>query len=64
MTPIYATHFDSADRIMSVVQADYSYKMSNWLNGLTFAPGDRIEFDAIHVRKDEEAAPALSAVAS
>ena len=65
MSPLHAKHVDSDGNTMSVMQTDgYSYKLTDWLRGLKIEPGDRIEFAALHVRKEEEEAPALSVVSA
>ena len=62
--PFIARHVDSDGNVMAVKQVDYSYTLSDWMRSLTIEAGDRLEFDALHVRKEEEEAPALSVVSA
>ena len=64
MSPLFAKHVDSDGKVMGVQAAEYSYQIKDWVRGLDFSAGDRIEFEALWIRKEEEEAPALSVVAS
>jgi hypothetical protein len=60
--PIYALHKDADGKVLNAGCFDYSYELNDWLRALDVRPGDRVEFDAVAVRADDEA-PVLSEVA-
>ena len=63
MNPLHAKHVDADGKVMAVIATEYNFQLNDWLRGLRIQPGDKIEFEPLHVRKEEEVQPALSAVA-
>ena len=65
MSPLHAKHVDSDGNILSVMQDDgYNFKRNDWLRSLSIRAGDRIEFNALHVREEEEEPKTLSVVSA
>ena len=51
--PIYAFHSNRDGKIMAAGAFDYGYKLNDWLKGLDIEGGDKIVFEPLHVRGED-----------